>query len=78
LPALWRAGDAASAGDYATMAPMPIGVPIPSDVMLRRVQTAAQPLNGGILLCPGAASQSGWMSGDSNRTPTVKAIQINV
>jgi hypothetical protein len=44
LPA---ARHAALARDYATMAPMFIGVPIDFDVILRRLQAAEQQLNDG-------------------------------
>ena len=43
---------AALARDYATMAPMFIGVPIEFDVMLQRLQTAEQQLNDGSLHRP--------------------------
>jgi hypothetical protein len=43
---------AALARDYATMAPMFIGVPIQFDVMLKRLEAAEQQLNGVGLLSP--------------------------
>jgi hypothetical protein len=43
---------AALARDYATMAPMFIGVPIEFDVMLQRLQAAEQLLNDGSVLRP--------------------------
>ena len=43
---------AALARDYATMAPMFIGVPIEFDVMLQRLEAAEQQLNDGSLLRP--------------------------
>jgi Nucleotidyl transferase AbiEii toxin, Type IV TA system len=46
------ARQAALARDYATMAPMFIGVPIEFDVMLQRLQIAEQQLNDGSLLRP--------------------------
>ena len=50
VPALAR--HAALARDYATMAPMFIGVPIEFDVMLKRLEAAQQQLNGVRLLPP--------------------------
>jgi hypothetical protein len=47
---LGESANAAWARDYATMAPMFIGVPIEFDVMLQRLQTAEQQLNDGSLL----------------------------